>query len=307
MDANPQAPFVDANPPVGVAQEGWQTVWVGSARLSVPQDWAVIDLRDEPTAYCTMFKGTPSLYLGPVPQPPPPCPKSLEDPVAGVHAVGFAELGGRFDGEPVEVNGHDGILADDDGQTSSYVFPDLALTLEVNYGPDPQLAEQVLSTLRPAEDSTLIEPSPAQPSARSTASEIDWEFVARDTDRGFCVGVHYSGAINGTGESCGVDAGLAEGQPFPRIDKSADIFHELGLSFVYGLVPPNTSTVILSFDDGSIATVETISVPLPEVNARAYVLELDRIARAQMGIALDSAGEEIVQTTFEVFTPPANP
>lgn len=144
-------------------------------------------------------------------------------------------------------------------------------------------------------------------SGRSTAGEIDWEFFARDTDRGLCVGVHYSGAISGTGESCGVDAGLADGQPFPRIDKSADIFHEVGLSFVYGLVPPSTSTVILSFDDGSTATVEAIDVPAPEVNARAYVLELDHVARAQMGIALDSAGQEIARATFEVFIPPANP
>jgi hypothetical protein len=144
-------------------------------------------------------------------------------------------------------------------------------------------------------------------SGRSMAGDIDWEFFARDTDRGLCVGVRYSGAIGGTGESCGVDAGLAEGQPFPRIDKSSDIFHEFGVSFVYGLVPPSTSRVILSFDDGSTATVETISVSAPDIKARAYVLELDQIARAQMGIALDSAGQEIVQQTFEVFAPPANP
>lgn len=147
----------------------------------------------------------------------------------------------------------------------------------------------------------------AAPAGRSMAGDIDWEFFVRDTDRGLCVGIHYSGAISGTGESCGVDAGLAEGEPFSRIDKSADIFHELGVSFVYGLVPPSTSKVILSLDDGSTATVETIGGFAPEINARGYVLEIDRITRAQMGIALDSAGQVILQETFEVFAPPANP
>lgn len=169
--AGPQAPFVESSPPDGTSV-GWQTVQVGRAALSVPPDWEVIDLRDDPTAYCTMFEGTPSLYLGPVPQPPPSCPHSLEDPVVGVRVVAFAELGGRFDGKPVEVNGQDGVVTDDDGLTRSYVFPDLALMLEINYAPDPQLAELVLSTLRRAEGDAA-EPSPPQPSATAQPAGLD--------------------------------------------------------------------------------------------------------------------------------------
>lgn len=169
LGGTPPAPYVDASPPAHVS-DTWQRVTVGNGELAVPGDWAIVDLDQDPTAYCTRFRGDPALYLGSDPSPAPTCPPRQLDPAVGVQAVGFELLGGRFEGDPVEINGHAGFVTEQDDGVHQYVFPDLALMLDVHSQPDPELAEQVLSTLRHAEASSS-DPTPPQPSATPQASD----------------------------------------------------------------------------------------------------------------------------------------
>lgn len=177
LGATPRAPYVESSPPATVS-DTWQQVTVGQAQLSVPGSWEVIDLAEQPAEYCTIFEDVPALYLGAAPNPAPACPSRQLDPAVGVQAVGFELLGGHFEGNPVEINGHEGTVTPEDDGIRRYVFPDLAVMLYVHSEPDPGLADQVLATLQRAERSA-DDPVPPQPSvtphASATAPPTDFD------------------------------------------------------------------------------------------------------------------------------------
>lgn len=170
LTAGPQAPFVDASPPAG-----WQTVQVGQAALSVPADWTIHRLDSDRSLPCASF-AEPAIWVG-SPGPPSSCvaPPASEPPRhVGIIATPMVLLGGNDpDAQPVVIGGREGSWVQIGDGKRQYRFPTLDVMLTVAYQPDPQLAEQVLSTLRPADGSTVVEPSPAQPSATAQPAELD--------------------------------------------------------------------------------------------------------------------------------------
>lgn len=171
LAAGPQTPFVESSPP-DVAPVGWQTVQVGRAALSVPPDWEVRTTEGARSLPCDPFE-VPAIWIGG--SPAPTCPAPVPPPQhVGIIATQMLLVDGAWpDEQPVVVDGHEGSWIDIGDGKRQYRFPTLDVMLTVAYGPDPQLAEQVLSTLRSADGGTVVEASPAQPSATAQPEELD--------------------------------------------------------------------------------------------------------------------------------------
>ena len=148
----------EGDEPVAADPEGWNTHRVGDVEFAVPASWPVVDLReDDGGTFCTMFWRTPSLYLNQLPasiQPLCAPGPSTDEFVPGVHAFVLPIAEASPDpGQPVSVHGVDGTWNDsDEDGVRRYTFPELGLGLVVSYQADPDLAEQILDTLRPAGD-----------------------------------------------------------------------------------------------------------------------------------------------------------
>lgn len=171
LAAGPQAPFVESSPPDGTSV-GWQTVQVGRAALSVPPDWEVRTTEDAWSLPCDPFEES-AIWVGESPAPTCPAPAPRPQHV-GIIATPMLLLDGSWpDAHQMEIGGHEGSWVDIGDGKRQYRFPTLDVMLTVAYQPDPQLAEQILSTLRPADGGTVVEPSPAQPSATAQPAGLD--------------------------------------------------------------------------------------------------------------------------------------
>lgn len=142
--------------------DGWQTVTIGRAALSVPGDWRIRRVPDEgmPVPDHTFRSGPVAYVADGLYQPSsPPAREELSGLQPGVYALP-AETGGfradwlREEGKEATVAGRDVRWAEADapGDPSEslrwYLFDDLDLILWVSYDPDPDLMDRVLGTVR---------------------------------------------------------------------------------------------------------------------------------------------------------------
>lgn len=147
--------------------EGWQTVAVGAAALSVPADWPVTDVKVQgPIPHPEpIFRSGPAVYVADqLYQPPgPPAPDDAPARKPGVYALpahGDPEQARWLadEGTPITINEQEAIWAATE-DFRWYAFPALDLLLWVSYDPDPALMDQVLATVRRAEGADVDEPA----------------------------------------------------------------------------------------------------------------------------------------------------
>ena len=146
------APSQVEEPAAGLAD---RNVVVGNAVLTVPPEWAVLDLDVDPSLQCRLFSDGPALYIGTTPVDidcAEPVPLDRPDPGIVARPASFEPFAAHVlaAGEPVVVGRLEGFRLDEDG-ILRFVFPQVDLFLvQVNRSPAPEEVDTVLSSLRPA-------------------------------------------------------------------------------------------------------------------------------------------------------------
>jgi hypothetical protein len=164
---------------------GWQTVRVGGAEFAVPEDWTVVDTRQQNAAECFLYYSTPPMVVvGPTPAPPIPCPApDRRQPGPGIRAATDVEWGLRSfgpGGSEVFVNG---LRAEFWEQTETstvggdevvrefavYRFDEVDLWLRMRVDSAPELMAEIFGTVRRAE----LGDGPSEPAGIPS----DWQRV----------------------------------------------------------------------------------------------------------------------------------
>ncbi len=159
QDKTPEATSTSTTAPSQVeepaASPAGRSVVVGNAVLTVPPEWAVLDLDVDPSLQCRLFSDGPALYIGTTPVDidcAEPVPLDRPDPGIVARPASFEPFAAHVlaAGEPVVVGRLEGFRLDEDG-ILRFVFPQVDLFLvQVNRSPAAEEVDTVLSSLRPA-------------------------------------------------------------------------------------------------------------------------------------------------------------